>query len=281
MSVLALSIATATATICGAYLGLITWDGSYGSVLFSSLSASYDTSLASCDNIKVLYSDFKSFGDSLDMVTCGVDTHTDMPTNNSWKEFFNYWLSGTATETNWFDASCQTCWDYVKNTPNLLQIGNNLHEASSEQLGLTAKADSFAYGLGWFLIVCVMFHDLFNNFALLSAVYAHVDLLMYNFLGMFDFPGFLVNSNEMMNLGPIFDFQVEHNWKFRIDPGDGVLRLCHMVTYTLHHEYFWFQFNSLSPSWSIRSYLTLTIVPGLDWPWNYDRHRIIQLFQLE
>lgn len=310
----------AIATMGGIFVGVIIWDGSHGFIPYLSLSgSSYDISLTSCDNIKILLSDFNSFSHSLDMVTNGVDTRTDIPVNNNtkeiinywlhgtptntnwfdksfeigWdyvksncniistddsKEIINYWLYGTATENNWFDASCYWCGDYVKNIYNVTQIGSYLHEASSEQLELTSESNYFVYGLGWFLIVCVMFFDFYLNFDTLYAVFTHVDVQMYNFLCLFDFPGFLVNSNTIMNLGPSFDFQVEHNWKFRTDPGDGMLRLCHMVTYSLIHEYFWFQFNLLSPSWSVLSYLTLTIVPGLDWPLNYDRHRIFYLF---
>ena len=316
------SLTVSIAAIGGIFVGVIIWDGSNASVLFSSLAgSSYDTSLASCDHIKILLSDFNSISHSLGMVTNGADTHTNIPVNNNPKKFFNYWLYGTATNTNWFDAYCQTgwdyvkgncniiptsnskeifnywlygtpaknnwfdaycqsCWDYVKDIYNITQIGSYLHEASSEQFELWAKADYFVFGLARLLIVYFLFHDFYYNLDTLYAAYTNVDLQMYNFLCMFDFPGFLVHRNSIMNLGGFLAFQVNHSWNFLIDPADGMFHLCHLATYTLHHEYFWFDINLLTPSWSMRSYVTLTVVPDLSWPLNYDHHHEIKLFEL-
>ena len=113
--------AAAAATMGGIFVGVIIWDGYHGFVPYLSLSgSSYDISLTSCDNIKILLSDFNSFSHLLGMVTNGMDTHTDVPVNNNTKEILNYWLYGTATNTNWFDASCYWCGDYVKSNCNII-----------------------------------------------------------------------------------------------------------------------------------------------------------------
>lgn len=55
---------------------------------------------------------------------------------------------------------------------------------------------------------------------------------------MFDFPGFMVNKRSVKPLGPDYEFKLEHFWNFHTDLGDGMLRLVHLTTYSLHHPYF-------------------------------------------
>lgn len=252
------------------------WDGLPSFVLLSSLpvpSQDLPLDLGSCDNINKLFCDFHTF--SMDS-----KTHINMLVNNSSKEFVNYWLYSTATENNWFDKGCQIGWDYFKNTCITTPIDSN----STEQLIATAnnKLDSLVLGLACLTTVCAIFGSIYYNLDTLKDIciyiYMHIDISLYNLLCMFDFPGFMVDRQSIMPLGPDYELQVEHFWKFNTDPGDGILRLVHLATYRLHHEYFWFEFNSLSPGWSIPSYATLTLVPGLDWPFNYDHFHCINLF---
>lgn len=231
----------------------------------------HDITLDTCDNMSKLLYDFKSSMGSL-----AKEAHT----NNNSKQLLNYWLYGTASEINWFDKGCLIAWDYIKDTCNITPTDNNSYEGLTEELVITAnyKPNYLISGLGCLSAVCVIFGNLYYNLDILKAVYTYLDIHLYNFLCMFDFPGFMVNSWSVMPLGPDFEFTVEHTWRFLTDPADGVLRLVHLATYTLDHDYFWFQFNSFSPTWSISSYLTLTFVPGLDWPFNYDHFHFIHLF---
>ena len=65
----------------------------------------------------------------------------------------------------------------------------------------------------------------------------YIDVYIYEFLCMFDFPGFMVDKRATMPLLPGINLDVMHNWKFIVDPADGILRLAHLANYKLHHEY--------------------------------------------
>ena len=103
-------------------------------------------------------------------------------------------------------------------------------------------------GLVCLFTVCAIFGSIYYNLDTLKDVYMNIDISLYNLLCMFDFPGFMVDRNSFMPLGSDYELQVEHTWRFNTDPKDGIMRLVHLASYTLHHEYFWFQFNSLPPS---------------------------------
>ena len=205
-----------------------------------------------------------------------------MSTNNNSKEFVNYWLYGTATEINWFDKTCQIAWNYLKGGCSIIPVANNSYDASGEELVVAAnnKPNYLVLGLGRLLIGCAIFANIYYNLDILKAEYTYIDLHLQSILCMFDYPGFMVKRRSVMPLVPGFKFRVKHFWKFYTDPGDDRLGLVHLASYTLSHESFWFQFNSLLPAWSLSSYLTLIIVPGLDWPFSYDHFYYITLYHV-
>ena len=281
-------------------------------VLFSPISlSSHDISTDSCDNFNKLLNYFNNLKDNL----C-INTHTNSGTNNT-KQFINYWLCGTATEINWFDKTCHIGWDYFKGGCSIIAnndwkfsidywlygtateinwfdkscnvaldyfqysctttpIHNNTYDSSIQGLELTGKdkPNYLVSCLIYLLLACTFSY----SFDILEAVYTDIDLSMYSFLCMFDFPGFTVNKRSVMTLATGLEFVVQHDWNFTTDPLDDTLRLVHLATYSLHHEYFWFEFNSLPPGWSIPSYMNLIIVPGLHWPFNYDFFQYIPIF---
>ena len=278
--------------------------------IFSYFTASsQDMPVNSCDRISKLVSDFNCFIGSLDKET---DISTNNPINSfdkasedSWdyfkgitplinndtKELVDYWLRGTATESNWFDKACNHGWDYLKNICSTAPVINNggankelvlttNNDGAYKELVVTSKsqANYLVLGLGCLLVGCAIFADLHYNFDMFKAAYTIIDQRFYDILCMFDFPGFMVDRTSVMPLGGGFDLRVSHTWRFYTDPADNRLGLTHLATYTLDHEYFWFDFNSLPPAWSVPSYLTLTIVPGLQWPFNYDHFHYINLF---
>ena len=249
------------------------------------LASSHDIPVDSCDKINGLLYEFNSSMGSLSR-----ETHSDMSSihidvsNDNWDKFIKYWLYGTATEINWFDKSCQVGWDYLKASCSITPVANNSHDGCltiGKEFLVTAnnKANCLILGLGCLLIVSVLFVDIYYNLDILKAVYTSVDLHLYKTLCMFDFPGFMVNKTSFMHLIPGFDLWAEHFWSIRTDPLDGVSRLVHLALYTLHHEYFFLTFVSLSPSWSVPSSLQLTVRPGWDWPFNYDHLFHITLFE--
>ena len=125
---------------------------------------------------------------------------------------------------------------------------------------------------------CTIFASIYYNLDTIEATYMHIDRSLYNFLSMFDFPGFMINNTSVMNLGPDLVFMVKHNWMFITDPADGVFKLNHLTSYILWSDWsFGLEFNLLPPSWSIPSYLALTIAPGWAWPFNYDHFHGIHL----
>lgn len=198
--------------------------------------------------------------------------------NNDTKEFIDYWLYGTATEPNCFDKACWDGWSYLKYIWSTVPAINN--DNACEELVVTNKAQEnyLVLGLGYLLIACAIFANIHYNFDILKATYTIIDQGLYDILCMFDFPGFLVDRRSVMPLGEGYELVVEHFWRFYTDPADDRLGLTHLACYTLQNENFWLQFNSLPPAWSVPSYLTLTIVPGLHWPFNYDHFHYITLF---
>ena len=240
----------------------------------------------SCDNINRLLSEFNSSMGSLSR-----ETHIDMSSihidmsNNNWNEFIKYWLYGTATEINWFDKSCQIGWDYLKGACNInggitLDYDNLYH---SEKLVAISnnKPDYLVLGLGCLFTACTIFASIYYNLDTINAACIYIDRSIYNFLCMFDFPGFMIYNRSVLGLGPDLEYIVEHDWRFITDPPDGVFKLNHLTTYALYSESFGLllQFNLLPPSWSIGSYLSLMIAPGWVWPFNYDNFHHITLFQ--
>lgn len=216
----------------------------------------------------------KACYDSWDYFKGGISPHI----NNNTKEFIDYWLHGTATEPNCFDKVCWDAWCYLKDIGSTVPIINN--DGTCEELVVTseAQANYFVFGLSFLLIACAIFADIDYNFDMLKAAYTIIDQRLYDILCMFDFPGFMVDKRSVMPLGEGYEFVVEHFWGFYTDPADNRLGLSHLASYTLHHDDFWLQFNSLPPAWSVPSYLDITIVPGLHWPFNYDHFHYITLF---
>lgn len=252
------------------------------SELLSCIFKSSDVvSLDSCDKINKLLSEFNSFKDSLDR-----KTHIDVSTKYNLKETAQYWLYGTATEINWFDKACQDGWDYFKACCNITTAANDsyngsneqltviAHDCSSEQLKVTVNSQPnyFVWGMGCLLLGCAFYYGL--------DIYKAIDQYLYNILCMFDYPGFMVEKKSTMTLVPWFYLHVEHNWQHLTDPQDGRLALVHLATYSLNHNCFWLEFNSLPPAWSVKSYANLVLVPGLRWPLNYDHFHYINLFTL-
>lgn len=257
-------------TIGSIFVGGIMSDGFSDFVLFSYFSgSSRGNSIGSCDNISRLLHDFDSFRGSLDS-----QTYIDISTNNKSKEFVNYWLYGTATEINWFDNYCKIGWDYIKGASSVTPVANNPDIGSIEELAVidNNKPNYLAFALGCLLIGC----PIFANFDILMAVFTSIDQHLYNILCMFDFPGFMVEKLSIMPLVPGIELMVQHFWNFRTDPVVDRLVLVHLASYTLDFESFRLHYHSLSPGWSIPSQLELILVPGLDWPFNYDHfHGII------
>lgn len=93
-----------------------------------------------------------------------------------------------------------------------------------------------------------MFADTYYNIDILNAVDTNLDLHLYNILCMFDYPGFMVERASFMLLVPGLELLVEHFWKFRTDPADGMLVLNHLASYTIMHECFGLRFNSIPPT---------------------------------
>ena len=154
-----------------------------------------------CDSLKELLYEFDTSKASL-----AKQTHT----NNS-KEFVNYWLYGTATKINWFDKSCQIGWNYLLDTCNvtswsIITHDNNSYDVANEKLVTITnnKPDYLIMGLGYFFSVCTIFATFYYSFDTLKAVYMYIDTKLYDFLCMFDFPGFMVENRSAMRLGPDF-----------------------------------------------------------------------------
>ena len=275
---------------------------------------SHNIGIISCHNISEQLQDFKCHIVSLDkQIDMDISTDNTANTNNNIYKayqdsihylknactinpafnneivvFTHYWLYGTATETDWFDQTCYDGWACFKDVCN-----------SSKELVLTAKYPS-AYqelivtnkdqvyypfaGLGFIFIIYAIIAGFFFNFDMFMDAYTFIDRSLHDFLCMFDFPGFLVDRRSILYFGELFDehnnFSIQDKWAFHVDPVDNMRRLSHLRTYTFNHEYFFFNLNILSPGWSIPSYLDLTIVPRLIWPFNYDHfyHTVLWTF---
>ena len=199
--------------------------------------------------------------------------------SNDTKELINYWLYGTAIEPNWFDKACYDSLDYFKDICSTAPVISK--DGTCEELVVVtnkAQENYLVLGLSYLLIACAIFANIHYNFDMLKATYTIIDQRLYDILCMFDFPGFMVERRSTMPLGEGYELVVEHFWNFIKDPADDNLGLTHLASYTLQNDNFWLQFNSLAPAWSVPSYLTLTIVPGLHWPFNYDHFHYITLF---
>ena len=216
----------------------------------------------------------KACYDSWDYFKGGITTQI----SNDTKELIDYWLYGTAIEPNWFDKACYDSLDYFKDIYSTAPAISK--DGTCEELVVTNKAQEnyLVLGLSYLLIACAIFANIHYNFDMLKATYTIIDQRLYDILCMFDFPGFMVERRSIMPLGEGYELVVEHFWNFIKDPADDNLGLTHLASYTLQNDNFWLQFNSLAPAWSVSSYLTLTIVPGLHWPFNYDHFHYITLF---
>ena len=95
---------------------------------------------------------------------------------------------------------------------------------------------------------------------------------------MFDYPGFMVEQESTMPLWGGFGIRVHHWWLFIEDPGDNNRGISHTAQYTLDHEYFFIDYIRFSPLWSLPDQIKLTILPHLNWPFNYDHFQYIDLW---
>lgn len=197
--------------------------------------------------------------------------------SNETKEFLNYWLNGTATKRNVFDKTCSQCWDYIKDMCGNISAIN--YEGACKELATTCEAqvNYFYSDLYWLAIVCAILRFIYN-FHIIKAMYVCIDKRLYDILCMFDYPGFMVNQDSVMPLWGRFGLRVMHRWFYRQDPGDNNLGISHLANYTLDHEYFFIDFIRHPQLWSVPNRIEMTIVPHLNWPFNYDHFQIITLW---
>ena len=193
------------------------------------------------------------------------------------KELIDYWLNGTATEDNVFDKACYQTWDYIKNMSSDTPVINS--EGACKELAVTCEAqlDYFSSGLCWLAIVYAILAFIYN-FDIIKATYTCIDKCLYDIICMFDYPGFMVNQKSTMPLWGGFGLRVKHHWFFLEDPGDNNWGISHFAQYTLDHEYFFIDFVRSAPLWSRTDSIDLTIIPHLDWPFNYDHFHFINLW---
>ena len=193
------------------------------------------------------------------------------------KEFINYWLHGSETKPNFMDQACIDGWDYIKDMYGNSPIINN--EDACQELAVTCEAqvNYFSSGLCWLAIIYAILGFIYN-FDIIKATYTCIDKCLYDIICMFDYPGFMVNQKSTMPLWGGFGLRVRHHWFKQVDPGDNNWGISHFAQYTLDHEYFFIDFVRYAPLWSRTDFIDLTIIPHLDWPFNYDHFHIINLW---
>ena len=123
-------------------------------------------------------------------------------------------------------------------------VGHAPHPIGTYEAGDGSLPYYILMALGCLALGCAVV----ANIDVFRADIAFIDVHFYEFLCMFDFPGFLVNRTATMTLLPGLELDVMNKWNFIHDPADGIRRLTHLASYTLNLEgYGFIQFNALSP----------------------------------